>query len=329
MTVLVTGAAGFIGSNLVDMLLARGDDVIGLDNFDRYYDPGIKRANLSSALANPRFQLVEADILDAARLRTVISARRPNGVIHLAARVSNRGSLVAADNERYATVNVEGTRVLLSACLAAPVRSFVFISTGNVYDSSAPAPFREGVTPDLPRTPYSRSKKEAETLVLEAADREKLPATVLRLFTVFGPRQRPDMVHFRFVAALLRDDPLTFIGSGSDLRDYLHVDDGCTAIMACLDQAPVGEVINVGSGTGTSLDGLLALLARITGKTPRILPQAAPANDTCLLLADIAKADRLLDWRPQTGLDVGLRNFVVWLSATGNLSKKNEVRHDS
>lgn len=324
MTVLVTGAAGFIGSNLVDMLLARGEDVIGLDNFDRHYDPAIKRANLAGALANPRFELAEMDILDAARLRAVMSERRPGGVIHLAARVSNRGSLAASGSEQYPIVNVDGTRVLLNACNAAPVRSFVFISTGNVYDSSAPVPFCEETTPDLPRTPYSRSKKEAETLVLEAAAQEKLPAAVLRLFTVYGPRQRPDMVHYRFATALLRGAPLTFIGSGSDLRDYLHVHDGCAAIMSCLDRAPVGEVINVASGTRTSLDGLLALLAQITGRIPRILPQASPANDTRLLLADIAKAERLLAWRPRTSLEIGLRDFVSWLK----IEEKKCAQHD-
>jgi UDP-glucuronate 4-epimerase len=315
MIVLVTGAAGFIGSNVVDMLLARGDDVIGLDNFDGHYHPGIKRANVSAAMTNPRFELVEMDVSDADRLRALISARRPGGIVHLAARVSNRGSLSSPDRESYAMVNVEGTRRLLAACIGTAVRSFVHISTGNVYDTSAPAPFREGVTPELPRTPYACSKKDAETLVLAAASSNGLPAAVLRLFTVYGRRQRPDMVHFRFAEALRRGQPLDLIGAGSDLRDYIHVHDCSAAIMACLERPPVGEVINIGSGTGTRLDSLVALLARLVGKPPRIHSRKAPVNDSRLLLADIAKAKSLLEWCPVTGLESGLTDFVAWMAA--------------
>lgn len=318
MKVLVTGAAGFIGSNVVDALLRRGDQVIGLDNFDPYYDPGRKRRNLAAALDDPRFALIEADILDGPRLRSVMENQAPDGVIHLAAQVSNRRSLEAAVGERYALVNAGGTATLLAACRAPQPRSFVFVSTANVYDSAAPAPFREGATPDRPRTPYSRSKKEAETLVLEDAARRGLPAAVLRLFTTYGPRQRPDMVHYRFTASLLRGQPLTLIGDGSDLRDYVHVDDACAAITACLDQHPAGEIINVGSGQATSLDFLLGLLARLTGREPLIRRRAAAAGDTRRLLADIGKAERLLGWKPGTGLEAGLRNFVSWLMTTEN-----------
>lgn len=318
MKVLVTGAAGFIGSNLVDSLLRRGDRVIGLDNFDPYYDPGRKRRNLAAALADPRFSLIEADILDGPRLRALMESQRFDGVVHLAARVSNRRSLEAAVAERYAQVNSGGTATLLAACDPVPPRSFVFVSTANVYDTTAPAPFREGVTPDRPRTPYSKSKKEAEALVLEEASRRGLPATVLRLFTTYGPRQRPDMVHFRFTAALSRGRPLTLIGAGSDQRDYVHVDDACAAIAACLDAIPAGEIVNIGSGKATSLDSLLALLARLTGKEPRVRRRGAPAGDTRLLLADIGKAERLLGWKPGIELEAGLKGFVSWFMAAEN-----------
>jgi len=316
--VLVTGAAGFIGSTLVDALLRRGDRVIGLDNFDPYYDPGRKRRNLAAACDDPRFAMVEADILDGPRLRALMESQQPEGVVHLAARVSNRGSLATGVDERYALVNAGGTATLLAACDSAPPRSFVFVSTANVYDSSAPAPFREGVTPERPRTPYSKSKKEAEILVLEAAARRGLPVTVVRLFTTYGQRQRPDMVHYRFTTSLLRDRPLTLIGDGSDLRDYIHVDDACAAITACLDAIPAGEIINIGSGKATTLDFLLALLARLTGKEPRVRRCGAPAGDTRQLLADIGKAERLLGWRPGIGLEAGLKKFILWLMTAEN-----------
>ena len=318
MNVLVTGAAGFIGSNLVDALLRRGDEVVGLDNFDPHYDPARKRRNLTAAMADPRFKLIEADILDASCLRAVTHRWRFHGIVHLAARVSNRRSLGAADRAGYDTVNAGGTATRLAACAAAPPRSFVFVSTGNVYDCTAPAPFREGVTPDRPRTPYSRSKKAAECLVLDAAAGNGLPATVLRLFTVYGPRQRPDMVHYRFASALLAGKPMNFIGAGSDLRDYIHVNDTCAAIVACLDHPATGEIINIGSGLGTTLDSLLALLIRFTGGKPLIRRQGAPSGDTSLMLADIAKAEQRLGWRPTTQLEKGLEELITWLQSPEN-----------
>ncbi|MCJ7524904.1 MAG: GDP-mannose 4,6-dehydratase [Candidatus Aminicenantes bacterium] len=328
MTVLITGAAGFIGSNLVDALLRRGDKVIGLDNFEPYYNPVRKRRNLATAMANPLFELVEADIRDTPTLNAVMASRCPDGIVHLAAKVGNRNSLSAADSEGYANVNTGGTTALLAACMAAPLRSLVFVSTANVYDSTAPAPFREGFTPERPRTPYSRSKQQAEALVMEAVARNGLPATVLRLFTTYGPRQRPDMVHHSFVSALLQETPLILIGAGSDLRDYLHVGDACEAIMACLDRPLAGEVVNAGSGRGTSLDMLLALLARLTGKEPLVHRQAAEAADTRLLLADISKAERLLGWKSQVGLEQGLADFVAWVEKNEFSSKKETATHE-
>jgi len=318
MMVLVTGAAGFIGSNLVDALLGRGDEVIGLDNFDPYYAPARKRRNLAGAMADPRFELVEADVRDASRLRAVIERRRPTGIVHLAARVSNRRSLATADAGAYSAVNAGGTAALIAAGAGIRPSSFVFVSTGNVYDSEAPAPFREGITADLPRTPYSQSKKEAEALVLGAAG-DGLPATVLRLFTVYGRRQRPDMVHYRFTSALLGGEPLNLIGAGSDLRDYIHVRDACAAILACLDRPAPGEIVNIGSGRGMTLDALLALLARLSNRTPRIRRRDAPAGDTRQLLADVAKAGRLFGWRPLTAMEEGLSDFIAWFQSTENL----------
>lgn len=318
MKFLVTGAAGFIGSNLVHALLRRGNEVLGLDNFDPYYAPESKHRNLAAVMADPRFELIEADILDASRLRALIKRRRPAAIVHLAARVGNRRSLAALDARDYFPVNAGGTATLLAACAAAPPGSFVFVSTGNVYDHTAPVPFSEGITPELPRTPYSQSKKEAETLVLAATAASGLPATVLRLFTVYGPRQRPDMVHYRFTSALLGGKPLTLIGADSDIRDYIHVSDACAAIMACLDRPGSGEIVNAGSGCGTSLDALLALLSRFCARKPLIHRREAPAGDTSRLLADIAKAKRLLDWQPLTGLEKGLADFVTWFQSPEN-----------
>jgi UDP-glucuronate 4-epimerase len=329
MNVLVTGAAGFIGSNLVDVLLQRGDEVVGLDNFDPHYDPALKRRNLTKALADPRFKLIEADILDASSLHSVINRWHPNGIVHLAARVSNRHSLGATDSAGYDTVNAGGTATLLAACAGASPRAFVFVSTGNVYDCTATAPFREGVTPDRPLTPYSRSKKAAESHVLDFTARNGLPATVLRLFTVYGPRQRPDMVHYRFASALLAGRPLNFIGAGSDLRDYIHINDACAAIVTCLDHPASGEIVNVGSGRGTTLDSLLELLIRFTGGKPLMRRQKAPSGDTGRMLADIAKAEQKLGWRPAIKLENGLEDFITWFQSPENSFALGGARHEN
>ena len=158
--------------------------------------------------------------------------------------------------------------------------------------------------------------------VLQAAAAGGLPATVLRLFTVFGPRQRPDMAQHRFCTALLYGEPLTVIGAGADVRDYLYVQDACAAIMTSLDRIPVAEIINVGSGSGITLDSLLALLSRLTGKPPLIRHQKADANDTAFLLADIAKAERLLGWKPLVDLETGLKIFIDWLKKIQKPDKK-------
>jgi UDP-glucuronate 4-epimerase len=316
MTVLVTGAAGFIGSNLVDALLARGDEVIGLDNFDPYYDPAIKRRNLAAARKNPRFRLMEGDILDSSFLGDIFRNWNPEGVVHLAAAVSNRQSLHSDSDGRYFQVNVGGTDCLIKACTGASVRSFVYVSTGNVYDHRSSVPFQEESTPIHPRTPYSRSKREAETRVLDAAANSGPPATVLRFFTVFGPRQRPDMVHHRFCTAMTAGEPLKIIGDGSDLRDYLFVADGCAAIAASLDRAPASQIINIGSGLGTTLDSLLALLSRLTRKPLILERRKADRADSPRLLADVSKAKRLLGWEPSVDLETGLAIFVDWLKKT-------------
>jgi UDP-glucuronate 4-epimerase len=322
MTVLVTGAAGFIGSTLVDALLARGDEVIGLDNFDPYYDPAIKRRNLDAARKNPRFRLMEGDILDSSFLGDIIRNWNPEGVVHLAAAVSNRQSLHSDTDGHYFRVNVRGTDCLINACTGASVRSFVYVSTGNVYDHRSSVPFQEEATPVHPRTPYSRSKREAEIRVLEAAGNGGPPVTVLRFFTVFGPRQRPDMVHHRFCTAMTAGEPLKIIGEGSDLRDYLYVADGCAAITASLNRAPASQIINIGSGRGITLNSLLELLSRLTRKPLIIERRKADPGDTSRLLADVSKAKRLLGWEPSVDLETGLAIFVDWLKQTEKTNQK-------
>jgi len=329
MSILVTGAAGFLGSTVADALLERGETVIGLDNFDPYYDPAIKERNIAACLEHPRFRLHRADIRDRSGLERILARERPDAIVHLAATVSNRGSL-ACDSRLYEEVNIGGTAALLAACRVSPPRSFVFASTANVYDTRIAGTAREELTPDFPRTPYAWSKQEGERLIRDEVNRSGLPATILRLFTVYGPRQRPDMVHWRFCEALDRGDPVPLIGDGGEERDFIYSGDAVRAILAALNRPRPGDTINVGSGSAVSIQSLMEDLARLLDRPLHVKSRPMHANDTRTLLADIGKAERLLDWNPLVPQAEGLRLFVQWwrrIRTETNISKKRGNPH--
>jgi len=308
--VLVTGAAGFIGSTVVDELLAEDCTVIGVDNFDTTYNPAVKKRNLAEALKSPRFSLYEVDVRDDRRMKDIFAREKPQGTVHLAACVGNRRSLTAADD--YDATNVRGTENLLAACSGSTLSSLVFISTVNIYDDLAEMPFREGWTPDAPRTPYAASKKEAELRVQDAVSKQRLPGTILRLSTVYGPRQRPDMGMTVFCRALHRGEPVPVFGEGGEKRDSVFIEDGAAAIVAALKNPQPGEVINISSGSSITTMELLDTMSRLLGLRLRVRFQPADSRDTRVLWCDITKAERLLDWTPLTSLEAGLALFGKW-----------------
>lgn len=303
MKILLTGGAGFIGSHLLERLLERGDDVAIVDDFNDFYDPAIKRRNLAS---RGSFRLYERDIREAA---DVVAAERPDAVVHLAARAGVRPSL--ENPSLYESVNVGGTLALLEACRRAGVGRFLFASSSSVY-GDAPVPFREDFEPLQPVSPYGVTKLLGEHYVRIYANLHGIRATCLRFFTVYGPRQRPDMAIHTFTAALLADREIPFYGDGSTERDYTHITDILQGILAALDRPEPFEVYNLGESRTVSLARLVELLGELTGRTPRIRRLPEQPGDARRTFASIEKARARLGYDPHVPLEEGLREFVRW-----------------
>jgi UDP-glucuronate 4-epimerase len=303
MKILLTGGAGFIGSHLLERLLARGDDVAVLDDFNDFYDPAVKRRNLP---ARGGFRLYERDIRGAA---DVVAAERPDAVVHLAARAGVRPSL--ENPALYESVNVGGTLALLEACRRAGVGRFLFASSSSVY-GDAPVPFREDFEPLEPVSPYGVTKLLGEHYVRIYARLHGIRATCLRFFTVYGPRQRPDMAIHKFTAALFRGEEIPFYGDGSTERDYTYVTDILQGILAALDRPEPFEVYNLGESRTVSLAHLVELLGELTGRVPRLRRLPEQPGDARRTFASIEKARARLGYDPRVPLEEGLREFVRW-----------------
>lgn len=309
-TILVTGAAGFIGSHLSEALVARGDHVIGIDNFDDHYDPRIKRANLTDLLACNDFELIEGDIRDPDALGWAFY-RGPEAVIHLAAKGGVRASI--EDPEGYLDCNVRGTLRVLEAAVRHGSSRFIFGSSSSVYGAGNIVPFSEDQPTDRPVSPYAATKVAAEALCHTWRHLQGLPVVCLRFFTVYGPRQRPDLAISKFVRLMRAGEPIPQYGDGSSLRDYTYVADIVRGVLLALDGDLSYEVINLGSDRPISLADLIALIATVMGIEPRIERLPEQPGDVPRTWADISKAERLLNWRPEWSLEDGLREYVLSL----------------
>ena len=313
--VLVTGAAGFIGSHVAEALLARGDAVAGVDAFDDFYAPALKRANLAAALAHPRFTLIEADVRDADAMRRTLAEWKPAVILHLAARAGVRPSI--SQPALYADVNVHGTAVMLQAAREAGVPRFVFGSSSSVYGDSATPPFREDDPAILPISPYAASKRGAELQcqAFSALD-ASLRIVTLRFFTVYGPRQRPDLAIHTFTRLLESGQPLPVFGDGSASRDYTYVSDIVRGVTAAVDRTRTvalrHETINLGGHAATSVSELIALLERATGRTALIERRSVQPGDVRRTFADVSRAHALLGYIPSVGVAAGIPLFVDW-----------------
>jgi UDP-glucuronate 4-epimerase len=313
--VLITGAAGFIGSHVTEALLARGDAVVGIDDFDDFYSPAIKRANLAEALPHPRFTLLEGDVRDAEAMRRAIAEWKPAVIVHLAARAGVRPSI--AQPMLYADVNVNGTVVMLQMAREAGVSRFVFGSSSSVYGDAATPPFREDDPAIAPISPYAASKRGAE-LQCEAfsAVEPAMRIISLRFFTVYGPRQRPDLAIHSFTRLLEAGQPITIFGDGSASRDYTYVSDIVQGVVAAVDRtrgvALHHEIINLGEQATTTVNALVALIESATGRSAAVTRKPAQAGDVRRTFADIARARALLGYAPQVGEREGIPRFVDW-----------------
>lgn len=303
--ILVTGHAGFIGSHLTKKLLDLGFSVVGVDNYNDFYDPQIKKKNVDLLRDHQNFQEYQLDILDFTRLEQCFAAVKPNVVIHLAARAGVRPSL--KNPELYHRVNIDGTKNLLDLAKKFSASQFIFASSSSVYGNQKKVPFSE--TDRLtPVSPYAATKLEAEKLCRESG----LPMTVLRFFTVYGPAGRPDMAPYLFTKKILSSEPIIRYGDGSTSRDYTYIDDIVSGIVAAIGKPWLFEIINLGNNHPVKLNDFIKTIETITGKKAKIVEKPRHPADVPRTFADITKAQELLDWRPKTNLKTGLKKFINW-----------------
>jgi UDP-glucuronate 4-epimerase len=317
MIVLVTGAAGFIGSHLTERLLARGDRVVGLDSFDPFYPRPVKERNLEVARSHAAFRFFEGDIRDTAAIeRALAGAGGPvDTVVHLAALAGVRPSLL--EPERFYDVNVMGTLRLLETCARAGQRRIVFASSSSVYGQDSQVPFREEDPCARPLSPYAATKRAGELLAFNHHHLHGAAITCLRFFTVYGARQRPDLAIHKFTRAIARDEAIELFGDGSTARDYTFIDDIIDGVVAAIDRqsaaaVPGFHIYNLGGSRTTSLARLVELIAAAVGKTPNIVRKPEQPGDMKQTLAELSLAARDLGYGPKVTIDAGIPRFVEW-----------------
>ncbi len=313
MAILVTGGAGFIGSHLIERLLAETDqDIIAVDNFNDYYDPAIKRANAALYDGNLRVMFCEMDFCDPNALFTLFCTEQTiSHVVHLGAHAGVRPSVERPCD--FQEVNVGGTLNLLFAVNEFPVKRFVFASSSTVYGSGAVSPFREDAPLGVPMCPYGVSKRCAELYALNYCQLHNVPVVILRLFSVYGPRLRPDLAMSIFAKAILAGESFPLFGDGSTKRDFTHVSDICDGIIAALfHDNVVGETINLGNRDPITMHEVITRLEASLGKDAIIDRQPACREEMPITCADVTKARQLLGYDPKVSFDDGVREFADW-----------------
>jgi UDP-glucuronate 4-epimerase len=310
MNYLVTGGAGFIGSHLVERLLAEGDRVICLDNFDDFYNPAIKRRNLTRALKDSKFRLVEGDLRDEGLLNRIFQEEKVEIVAHLAARAGVRPSI--ENPLLYAEVNIRGTLNLLEACKKYKVRRLVFASSSSVYGNNPKVPFAEEDPVDNPISPYAATKKAGELICHTYHHLYQMDIACLRYFTVYGPRQRPEMAIHQFTRRIHRGEGITLFGDGSSRRDYTYIEDAIEGTIAALRREHGYEIYNIGESQTTPLSQLVQWIEEQLEKKARVEYLPAQPGDVERTYADIRKASERLGYRPKTDICEGLARFIRW-----------------
>jgi UDP-glucuronate 4-epimerase len=317
MRVLLTGAAGFIGSSVADALLRRGDEVVGVDNFNRFYDPAIKEANVQEVVARApdprRFRLVRADLVHDAALEALF-AEHPDVVCHLAAWAGVRPSI--EQPMIYQETNVEGTLRLLELARRHQISAFVFASSSSVYGARQQVPFSEEDRVDDPISPYAATKKAGELLGYTYHHLFGTRFLGLRFFTVYGPRQRPEMAIHAFARQIFDGQPVVINGDGSSCRDYTYIDDCVAGVVAAIDRAhrqPGYRIYNLGCSDTTTLLELVDHLERAIGKKAVLGHRPDQPGDVPRTFADIARARSELGYAPTTPVREGIPKFIAWL----------------
>ena len=310
MKVLITGTAGFIGSHLSERLLSDGWTVAGVDNFDDFYDPQIKRRNISGCLKNKNFQLIEADIRDSAAMEKAVGSG-VEIIVHLAARAGVRPSI--AQPLLYADVNVNGTVVLLEAAKKHKVCKFVFGSSSSVYGNNKKIPFCEDDNVDFPISPYAATKKAGELICHTYHHLFGICVICLRYFTVYGSRQRPDLAIHKFAKLIEHGKPIPIYGDGSMMRDFTYIDDIIDSTVAAMQKCAGFEIYNLGESKPITVNDLVTEIEKALGKKAVKEYVAAQPGDVERTYADVSKAVRELGYNPSTTIQTGLAKFVAWL----------------
>jgi UDP-glucuronate 4-epimerase len=307
---LVTGAAGFIGSHLCETLLSRGDEVVGVDNFNDYYDPNRKRANIAALQDFSHFTSYEADIRDADKLHKIVADHCPEVIAHLAAMAGVRYSI--GRTPLYTDVNVRGTVNLLEAARGGSVPHFVFASTSSVYGKTDLVPFNETDPCNQPLAPDPATKKASEVIGYTYHNLHHLSFTALRFFSVYGPRGRPDMMPFMVTHRIVNGREIQLFDAGQMKRDWTYIDDIITGVVAAIDR-PLGyEVINLGRGEPVLMADFVNIIEKLIGKPAVLSTPPAPPSEPKITFADISKARRLLNYDPTIAIGDGLARTWGW-----------------
>jgi UDP-glucuronate 4-epimerase len=317
MHVFITGGAGFIGSHTTEHLLNRGDTVSILDAFNFGYDPKLKERNATLLQQYDGCKLYRGDIRDKNLLDTIFSDKVPDVVVHLAARAGVRPSLI--DPASYSDININGTIQILETMRKYGVQQMVFASSSSVYGARNKGPFREDDLVDIPVSPYAATKRAGELICATYNHLYNMDISCLRFFTVYGPRQRPEMAIHLFANKISKGEEITMFGDGSSLRDYTFVKDIVKGVVASIDK-PLGyKIINLGNCSPIRLDHLIDTIAKVVGKKAIITQLPDQPGDVPMTFAEVSKAEKLLGYSPDTPIEVGLHAFVQWLEKQSDI----------
>ncbi len=309
-TVLVTGAAGFIGSNLTGALLEKGYRVVGVDNFDDTYDAAIKEKHLAPFLNNPNFLLASIDIRDLDVLLSIFEKEKPSYVVHLAAKADTRS---AVNNPRlYTSVNIDGTLNILELARMYPLENLVIASSSSVYGNSVNLPWKEDERADRPLSPYGATKRTTELLAHTYHHNFNMNVTCLRYFNAYGENNRPGMVPYIWAEALLNGEEVEMSGDGTRSRDYTYIGDMVHATILSMEK-PLGfEILNIGNHKPVSLRELLLVFEKVINTTARVRTRPSHSASVETTYADVTKAKELLGWEPTTSIEEGVEKLVSW-----------------
>lgn len=322
-TILVTGCAGFIGSHVCSLLLNKGYAVVGVDNFDPFYNRQIKENNLAPFLQHPHFSFYEIDITGGLN---AVTEKNITAVIHLAAKAGVRPSI--NDPEAYIKANITGTQKVHEFMQAAKIKKLVFASSSSVYGNNKSIPFAETDNVDNPISPYAFTKKAGELMNYAFHHLYDIDIINLRFFTVYGPGQRPDLAIHKFVSKITAGQPLVLFGDGQTARDYTFIDDTVSgvynALQYCLQNNAVYETVNLGNNNPVKLQQLVDIIYKAMGKPKQVIHEPMQPGDVDVTFADISKATNLFNYKPATDMETGIKKFIEWYNAN-ELRKQNNI----